>query len=167
MKGKFVKESAIEDYVYEVFPNDLNPQGTIYGGRVMFLIDGIAGVVARRHAGKICLTVSMDTLNFLRPVKSGEIMIFKAAVNRVWNTSCEVGVKLFVENQKTKEKSHVASAYLTFVAVDEDGRPTSMVQVIPKTQEEKRRFREAEERRKARLEIRESIKSKTKKMLLN
>lgn len=152
-EGKSVRDSAIEEH-YEVFPNDLNPRKTMYGGRVMYLIDSIAGIVARKHSGKICVTASVDSIDFLSPVYEGEILLIKAAVNRVWETSCEVGVKVLVEDPATGKQRHVASAYLTFVSLDENLRPVSMSKISPQTKEEKRRYKEAGDRRRIRLERR-------------
>lgn len=158
MNGKIVKESAIENQVYEIFPNDLNPRGTIFGGRVLELIDILGGIAARRHSEKICVTASMDSIDFVAPAKTGDILILKAAVNNAWKTSCEVGVKVFVEDPKTKARKHLASAYLTFVALDDTGKPALVPKIIPKTKQEKRRSQEAEERRRIRLERREKKK---------
>lgn len=151
MKGKLVKESSIENQVYKIFPNDLNPQGNIFGGRVLELIDMLGGIVAMRHSEKICVTASIDNIDFIAPAKSGDLLIFKAAINNAWNTSCEVGIKVFVEDHKTKIQKHLASAYLTFVALDDDGKPTSVPKIVPKTKQEKRRLQEAEKRRAVRL----------------
>jgi len=153
---KSVKDSAIENQVYEIFPNDLNPRRTIFGGKVLELIDMLGGIVARRHSEKTCVTASMDSIDFIHPAKAGDLLIFKASVNNAWNTSCEVGVKVFVEDPKTKTRKHLASAYSAFVALDDDGKPTSMPKIVPKTRQEKRRFQEAEKRRQVRLERKES-----------
>lgn len=158
MKDKSVKESAIDNQVYSIFPNDLNSLGTIYGGRVLNLIDMIGGIVARRHSEKNCVTASMDSIDFIRPARTGDLLTLKASVNNAWNTSCEVGVKVFVEDPRTKKTHHLSSAYLTFVALDENGKPSSMPKIIPKTREEKRRFKEAEERREIRLKRKEAKK---------
>ncbi|MBI2625336.1 MAG: acyl-CoA thioesterase [Candidatus Nealsonbacteria bacterium] len=151
MKVKSVKDSMIETQFYSVKPTDLNALETIYGGKIVDLIDSLAAIIARRHSGKTCVTASMDSIDFVRPAKSGDLLVLKTAINKVWDTSCEIGVKIFVENQETKARKHLASAYLTFVALDENGRPTPMPKIILKTKEEKRRFREAEDRRKIRL----------------
>lgn len=151
MKSKSAKESATEDQVHLIFPNDLNALGTIYGGRVLDLIDMIGGIVARRHSEKVCVTASMDNIDFIRPAKAGDLLILKASVNNAWSTSCEVGVKIFAEDGQTKETHHLASAYLTYVALDENGKPSLMPKITPKTSKEKRRFKQAEKRREIRL----------------
>lgn len=158
MESKTIRESAIENQVYEIFPNDLNPRGTIFGGRVLELIDMLGGIAARRHSEKVCVTASMDSIDFVAPAKTGDILILKAAVNNAWNTSCEVGVKVFVEDPKTRARKHLASAYLTFVALNDAGNPAPVPKIIPRTKQEKRRFQEAEERRKIRLERKEKKK---------
>jgi len=111
MKRKPVRETALEDWPYQVFPNDLNPNKRfMFGVRLMELIDRIA---------KICVTRNMDGLEFTNPVYEGEILIFKIAVNRVWNKSM-IGVQVVVESPKAQEKRHVVSAYLTIVAINEN-----------------------------------------------
>lgn len=159
MKGKTVASTSAEDQIYKIFPNDLNSQYTVFGGLVMGLIDRIAVVVAERHAEKVCATASVDALNFLSPAKLGEILILKASVNRAWNASMEIGVRVEAENFQTKEKRHVVSAYLTFVALDDQGKPTKVPPVITETSLEKRRFEEAGLRREKRLSMHEQVKT--------
>ena len=156
--GKHVSESAIEDYTYRVFPNDLNSNGTIFGGLIMSILDRLALVVSERHSGYTCVTASVDALHFLAPAGIEEHLVFKAAVNRVWNTSMEVGLKVIAENPKTKAKRHVVSAYFTFVALDEHQNPIPIPPVIPKTPLEKQRFKEADIRRTHRSIHKETIK---------
>lgn len=151
MKTKPVSASAINDYVYQVFPNDLNSHRTVFGGRVTEIMDRVAGVVAQRHSGKLCVTRLIDSLCFLAPVKKGEHLIFKAAVNRVWHSSMEVGVKVFAEDPLRGKQRHVVSAYLTFVALNQKHNPTKAIPIIPETDDEKRRYQEADKRRQYRL----------------
>lgn len=151
MKGKLVSESAIHDQTVVVFPDDLNPLGTVFGGMIMAQSDRIAGVVAKRHSNRVCVTLGIDTVRFLAPAKHGDILVFKACINRVWNTSMEIGIKVFKEDFITGENAHILSAYFTFVALDEQFQPVKIPHVIPKTKEEKRRYREADQRRKTRL----------------
>ncbi|MGE5611804.1 MAG: acyl-CoA thioesterase [Bacillota bacterium] len=149
--GKHVSESAIHDQTAVVFPNDLNAFGTLFGGRVLEIADQVAAVVAHRHSGRECVTLGLDSVRFLAPARRGDILVFQAAVNRVWRTSMEVGVKSFVENYKTLKRTHIFSAYFTFVALDENLKPVEIVPVIPGTEQERRRYLEADERRKRRL----------------
>lgn len=151
MKAKSVAESAIHDQTAVVFPNDLNAYGTLFGGRVLDLCDRVSGVVAKRHSGRVCVTLGIDSVRFLAPAKHGDILVFKASVNRVWQTSMEIGVKVFKEDFRTLQRVHILSAYFTFVALDDHLKPTPAPPVHPETPEEKRRYQQAEERRQQRL----------------
>src|SRR5215467_1013441 len=131
----------------EVLPNDANPLGTLLGGRLMHLIDIAGAMAAHRHSRSHVVTASMDHIDFHQAVHIGDLLILKSFVNRAFNTSMEVGVKCWVENYIAGTTRHVASAYLTFVAVDERGRHHCVPQVIPETPEEKRRFEDAGRRR--------------------
>jgi acyl-CoA hydrolase len=150
-KGKPVADSAIHDQTAVVFPNDLNAYGTLFGGRVLDLCDRVSGVVAKRHSGSVCVTLGIDSVRFLAPAKHGDILVFKSAVNRVWKTSMEIGVKVFKEDFRTLQRVHILSAYFTFVALDDHLKPVEVPPVIPETPEEKRRYEEAEKRRQQRL----------------
>jgi acyl-CoA hydrolase len=107
MKGKAVSESAVIDQVIEVFPNDLNSHGTLFGGRLMQIVDMLAAIVAKRHCGKVCVTLGIDSVRFLSPAKRGDILICQASVNKTWGTSMEVGVKVFAQNFRTLEQKHI------------------------------------------------------------
>jgi len=149
---KRVSESTINDSLYMIQPNDLNYLGTIFGGTVMAESDKIAAIVAKIHCRQTCVTASVDAFRFLAPAYVGEVLVFKASVNRVWNTSLEVGVKVFAKNTLTGESRHIVSAYFTFVPIDETRKPISAKYgLLPETEEEKRRWREADDRRKRRL----------------
>jgi len=134
-----------------VLPNDANVLGNVLGGKVMHLMDMCAAMAATRHCRRVVVTVSVDQLSFHHPVKVGELMILKALVNYTDHTSMEVGVRIEAEHPLTGEKRHTSSAYLTFVALDEEGRPTPVPKVVPTTEEEKRRFEAARKRREQRL----------------
>jgi acyl-CoA hydrolase len=140
-------------------PEDANPLGNVHGGVVMKHVDTAAGVVAIRHARRIAVTASIDRLDFHNPVFIGNLLILKASVNLVGRTSMEVGVRVEAENPLTGEVRHTASAYLTFVALDEKGRPASVPPLICETDEEKLRNRQAEIRRQYRLAERQREKS--------
>lgn len=149
---KRVAETATDDQTYKVFPNDLNSNDTVFGGLVMAILDRVALVVAERHSGQTCVTVSVDSMHFLAPAQRGDILVFQAAVNRSWRTSMEIGVKVSAEHFRTGERKHILSAYFTFVAVNGQRTPIEVPQVVPESLEEKRRFEEAEIRRQRRKE---------------
>jgi acyl-CoA hydrolase len=134
-----------------VLPNHANPLGNILGGRVMHLIDIAAALAAHRHSHSYAATAAVDHLEFRGPIKVGELIVLKSSVNRAFNTSMEVGVKVFAENILTGARRHTSSAYVTFVAVDRNGRPRPVPPVIPETREEVRRYNEAGLRRQWRL----------------
>jgi acyl-CoA hydrolase len=133
-----------------VLPNDANPLGALLGGRLMHWIDLAGALAAHRHSRNYVVTASIDHLDFLIPVHVGDLVILRSSVNRVFHTSMEVGVKVFVENYHAATRSHVSSAYLTFVAVDAQGRHLSVPQVVPDGAEQKRRFEDAGRRRELR-----------------
>ena len=144
-----VRESQSE-MVEVVLPNDANPLGYLLGGRLMHLIDVAGALACHRHARSYVVTASMDHLDFLAPVHIGDLLVLRSSVNRAFNTSMEVGVKVWVENYITSTRRHVSSAYLTFVAVDRNGRKIPVPAVLPETTEEKRRYEDAGRRRTAR-----------------
>jgi acyl-CoA hydrolase len=136
---------------------DANHGGFVHGGVVMKLSDEVAAIAAIRHSGFRAVTAAMDRMTFLDPVKVGELMTFKATVNAAWHTSMEVGVRVEAESPRTGESRHTSTAYLTMVALDDDGKPTAVPPLEPASETEKRRMREAELRRKNRLAEREEI----------
>ena len=154
LPGKSPSESAVEQNVYKIFPNDLNSEYTVFGGLVMGLCDRTALIVAERHSGNSCVTVAVDSLNFLAPARSGETLLVKAAVNRAWKSSMEIGVHVVAENSFNGDTRHVVSAYLTFVALDDSRTPTQVPAVLPQTDTERRRFEAAMVRRDSRLAMR-------------
>jgi acyl-CoA hydrolase len=148
--GRPVRESQVA-MTELVLPNDANVLGNLLGGQLMHLIDIAAAIAAARHSHCVCVTASVDGLQFLHPIRTGELVLLSASVNRVFGTSMEVGVKVFAENLITGARVHANSAYLTFVALNAEGKPVRPVPVIPETEEEKRRFAQALERRTVRL----------------
>jgi acyl-CoA hydrolase len=138
-----------------VLPAQTNPLGKLLGGQVMHLVDMAAAMAASRHSNSYVVTASVDYIDFRNAVNLGELVILKSQVNRVFNTSMEVGVEVFSEQILTGQRKHTTTAYVTFVAIDEyTKQPKTVRPLMLKTPEEKRRFREAAERRKARLRLR-------------
>jgi acyl-CoA hydrolase len=121
----------------------------------MSIIDRVALVVAERHSERICVTASVDSLHFLAPARRGDILIFRAAINKSWTSSMEIGVRVLAEHYMTGSSKHILSAYLTFVAVDDFLQPVPVPQVTPETPAERRRYEEAEIRRQRRKEEKE------------
>ncbi len=153
--GRPVRDSYFE-YAEIALPNDANPLGTLFGGKLMQWVDLAASISAARHARCAVVTASIDSLTFLRPVKIGQLVILKSAVNRVFRTSMEIGVKVVVEDLVTGDVQHVSSAYLTFVAISPDGSKVTLTPVVPESDDERRRFDHAGERRQYRLARRRS-----------
>ena len=133
-----------------VLPNDANPLGALLGGRLMHWIDLAGALAAHRHSRNYVVTASIDHLDFWTPVHVGDLVVLKSSVNRVFTTSMEVGVTVWVENYLLDELRRVSSAYLTFVAVDAAGRHLKVAPVIPETDEQKRRYEDAGRRREIR-----------------
>lgn len=157
---KPVAASAASEHLYKVFPNDLNAHGTMFGGTILATIDRLASIVAERHSGKVCVTASVDAVHFMAPARHGDTLIFSAAINRAWGSSMEIGARVVAEDCQTcdPDQRHIVSAYLTFVALDENNKPTSVPAVQPETDLEKQRYAEAEIRRQQRLSHAEEIK---------
>ena len=133
-----------------VLPNDANPLGALLGGRLMHWIDLASAMAAHRHSRNYVVTASIDRIDFLVPVRVGDLVILRSSVNRVYHSSMEVGVKVFVENYIADTAQHVASAYLTFVAIDRSGNKLKVAPVIPETEEQQRRYDDAGRRREIR-----------------
>ena len=145
-----VSESA-SDYLEVALPNDANPLGNLLGGRVMHLVDLAGALAAARHSRCPVVTASVDSMTFLHPVHIGQLIILKSAVNRVFRTSMEVGVKVWVEDLRTGVRRHTSSAYLTFVALGPKNERVPVAPVVPETEAEKRRYEAALVRREYRL----------------
>ena len=155
--GKPVRESQAI-YTELTLPNDANSLGTLFGGKLMQYVDLCAAISAVRHARCPVVTASVDNMTFLQPIRIGQLVVLKSSVNRVFRTSMEVGVKVWVEDLPTGDVKHVSTAYLTFVAIDKDRRRIPIPQAIPETEEEKRRWEHAGQRRENRLQLREKQK---------
>jgi acyl-CoA hydrolase len=136
---------------------DANNAGNVHGGLIMHLCDEVAGIAAVRHSGTRVVTAAMDRLNFRHPVYVGQLLTVKATVNAAWRTSMEVGVRVESENVRSGELLHTSTAYLTMVALDDDGNPTEVPPIAPDTPDEIRRAREAQLRRDTRLAERQRI----------
>ncbi|MGO9612906.1 MAG: acyl-CoA thioesterase [Dissulfurispiraceae bacterium] len=153
MQEKRVSETSVE-MAQVMLPQDANPAGNVHGGVIMKLIDTAASVVASRHSRCNAVTASIDRLDFHSPVFVGDLLLLKACLNLVSKTSMEIGVRVEAENYLTGEVRHTASAYLTFVALDKNGRPSEVASLILETDDEKRRHHEALTRRATRKELR-------------
>ena len=151
LKPKKPSESASE-MIQIVFPNDTNTLNSLFGGMLMQWIDLCGSVAAKRHCHKTVVTASMDKLDFLISAKVGDLVVMKSRVNRAFNSSMEVGVKVWAENLKTGGRKHIASSYLTMVALDPEGRPSKVPQLVPGDDEDKRRYEEADKRRQLRIQ---------------
>jgi acyl-CoA hydrolase len=136
-----------------VLPNDANPLGNILGGRVMHLIDIAGAIAAKRHSRRFVVTASVDYLDFVHPIRVGQLIRLKAFVTRVFRTSMEVEVIVFREDFRTGQLRQTSAAFVTYVALDDEGRPAQAPPLILKTLEERRRHREALKRRRNRLAI--------------
>ena len=146
-----VSYSAVRDQVHMVFPNDLNANDTVFGGLIMATTDRLSVVVASRHAASVCVTAAVDAVVFIAPARRGDVLSFSVAVNRAWTTSMEVGCLVEAERIGGGERRHICSAYLTFVAMDEQGCPRPVAELVPETDVERQRFEEAGLRRRSRL----------------
>ncbi|MDE3105584.1 MAG: acyl-CoA thioesterase [Acidobacteriota bacterium] len=133
-----------------IFPADANSLGNLFGGRLMQYIDLVGAMAASRHARAITVTAAMEHLDFVAPVRVGDLLILKASVNRAFRTSMEVGVKAMVEDVQAQELRHVSSAYLTYVAVDSEGNHLVVPELVPETEHQKRRYEDAGRRRELR-----------------
>jgi acyl-CoA hydrolase len=136
---------------------DANAAGFVHGGMVMKTCDEAAAIAAIRHCGRRVVTAGMDRMTFTEPVHVGELLTCLATVNAAWRTSMEVGVRVEAEDPRTGHRRHTSTAYVTMVALDEDGRPTAVPAIVAETSTEERRLREAELRRANRLAERDQI----------
>jgi acyl-CoA hydrolase len=160
-KGKTPSESAVETR-YLVMPQQANPQGTAFGGAIVGWIDMTAAMAAQRHCGREVVTAGIDSLVFRQPVRIGDHVILRAAVNYVSRSSMEVGVQVIREDPYTGEQVMATTAHLTLVALDENKRPTPAPPLLPQTPPEKRRYEEAKVRVEARKKSLEAARNETR-----
>jgi acyl-CoA hydrolase len=151
-KGRTVDHSRTE-MLEVVLPNDANPLGNVLGGRVMHLIDMAGAIAAHRHSQSHVVTVSVDNLDFVHPIRVGQVIVLRSHVTRAFHTSMEVEVNVYLEDYITGRQRQTSSAFVTYVAVDSEGQPSPVPRLIVRTREEKRRYREALVRRRRRLEV--------------
>ncbi len=154
--GKTVKSSQVI-MTEMVLPSHTNALGSIFGGVIMSWIDIAAAICAQRHSNHTVVTASIDALHFVAPVYKGWIVNLKASLNYAGRTSMEIGVRIDAENPITGETFHTATAYLTFVAIDDKSKPIPVPKLIPESAEEKRRYEAAKTRRAQRLALKESL----------
>jgi acyl-CoA hydrolase len=136
---------------------DSNIAGNVHGGSIMKLVDTAAGLAAAKHCGGLAVTAAMDEMTFIEPVYLGEVVTVKASVNEAFHTSMEVGVRVEAENVASGRKVHTSSAYLVFVAIDDEGKPRPVPPLVAETDEERQRQKEAGLRREARLARKRAI----------
>ena len=152
-KAKKVSESIIT-MTELVLPNNTNQLGKLLGGQLMLWIDVCAALCAQKHNNRICVTASVDKVDFHHSINLGDAVTLIASVNRVFSTSMEIGVKVFAESFREDTKIHTNTAYLTFVCLNSEGKPEKATEAIPETEDEKRRYDEALQRREGRLQNR-------------
>jgi len=150
MEEKTVAETQVE-IAQVMMPEHANPAGNVHGGYILKLVDQAGAIVAARHTHTNVVTASVDRMDFLSPAYIGNVVFAKASINYVANTSMEIGVRIEAECLTTGTHTHIGSAYLTYVALDENDKPIGIPNVIPETEEQKRRYKEAIERREKRI----------------
>lgn len=151
MVNKKISDSKVQ-IAQVMMPEHSNAAGNVHGGYILKLVDQAGAIVAARHTHQNCVTASVDRMDFISPVYIGNLVFAMASINYTGKTSMEIGVRIEAECLKTGTHTHVGSAYLTFVALDENDKPTEIPQIIIETDEEKRRFNDAKKRREIRLE---------------
>lgn len=150
MKNRKVSDSRVE-IAQVMYPEHANPAGNVHGGYILKIVDQAAAIAGARHTHQNVVTASVDRMDFISPVYIGNLVFAKASINYTGKTSMEIGVRVEAECIRTGTHTHVGSAYLTFVALDDNDKPTEIPQIIPETEEEKRRYMEAQNRRELRL----------------
>jgi acyl-CoA hydrolase len=130
MEGKTVSDSAILNQVIEVYPDDLDAEGTLFAGRIMQIVNSLALTVAKRHAECGCIALGIDSVRFQNPASHGDILLCTSSVTRTWPTTLEVGVKVIAEDFRSLEQKDIFSAYFTFGAVDDEQQPIEIAPII-------------------------------------
>lgn len=148
--AKSAKETALDQQTYQIFPDDLNPNGSLFAGRVMSLMDITAYTIATAHCGYNCVTAHIDNIDFILPAYLGDKILIYGSINRTWRTSMEVGVRVCKQSMYGGEMAQILKAYFIMVAVDADGKPMPVPEILVETPLEKRRFAEAQLRREIR-----------------
>jgi len=151
LKSKRISDTKVE-IAQVMMPEHSNAAGNVHGGYILKLVDQAGAIVAARHTHGNVVTASLDRMDFISPVYVGNLVFAKASINYVANTSMEIGVRVEAECLRTGTHTHVGSAYLTFVALDKEDKPVKIPQIIPETEDEKRRYEEAKKRREFRLQ---------------
>ena len=151
MVNKKISDSKVQ-IAQVMMPEHSNAAGNVHGGYILKLVDQASAIVAARHTHQNCVTASVDRMDFISPVYIGNLVFAMASINYTGKTSMEIGVRIEAECLKTGTHTHVGSAYLTFVALGENDKPVEIPQIIPETDEEKRRYDEAKKRREIRLQ---------------
>lgn len=164
MIAKKVTESKVE-IAQVMYPEHANPAGNVHGGYILKLVDQAAAIVAARHAHRNVVTASLDKMDFISPAYVGNLVFAKASLNYVGNSSMEVGVRIEAECLKTGTHTHIGSAYLTFVAIEDD-KPIEIPKLLLETDEENRRFEEAQKRRELRIQQRKPHKHRQQQCII-
>ncbi len=159
MRPKPASDSATE-MVQVVLPNDANPLGFLLGGTAMHLIDIAGAIACHRHTRSLLVTAAVDGLQFLHPIKVGDLIILKSRVSAVWTTSLEVEVEVFSEETLTGLRRMTSRAYLTFVSIDREGRRVAIPPLVLETDDERQKAAQAEQRRAERLKARQELESR-------
>jgi len=159
LKPKKPSESSVT-MTEMVLPSDANSLGTIFGGKVMAWIDIAAAIAGGKHARRVVVTASIDALHFVAPIKVGNVVYIHAQVNFASRTSMEIGVRVEAEHLATGDLTHTSSAYLTFVALDANGKPTPVPPILPESEDEIRRFEAAKKRRESRMALAAALKKR-------
>lgn len=159
MNGKPASQSQVI-MTELVLPNDTNQLGNLLGGRLMHWVDIAAALAAQRHSGKVCVTASVDEISFHEPIKLGHVVHIRAVVTRAFRTSMEIQVEVEREDPLHNSRAHTSSAFLTFVAIDQYGKPLPAPPIIPETEAEQKRYDAAAIRREVRLKARKAIEER-------